>query len=420
MKKENRNHTSLSLFTGAGGLDLGLESAGFKTTLCVELDSVCQKTLSKNRPEWTLSKQGDITAVKPEELLTQAQVRSKGSLDLIAGGPPCQPFSKSGYWASGGAKRLKDPRASTLKAYLNVIDCALPKVFILENVKGLAYAGKDEGLKLLHRELRRINRSHACKYHLSVLSINCADYGVPQMRERIFVVGSRIGPAFSLPKPTHLPELSAEQQAENVLSRYTTAWDSIGDLENTEDDGLLPTGKWAGLLSSIPEGQNYQWHTDKSGGLPLFGWRTRYWSFLLKLAKNRPSWTIQAAPGPATGPFHWKNRKLSIRELCRLQTFPDNYEVVGGYRDAHRQIGNAVPPAISHLLGVEIRKQLFEESVCIESRFLPKHRIDCPKPERQRSVLKCYQLLQGNHAPHPGEGYGPGVKEVRDKNRAKT
>ena len=85
---------------------------------------------------------------------------------------------------------------------------------------------------------------------------------------------------------------------------------------------LTVGGKWADLLPTIPEGQNYLWHTNRGGGSQLFGWRTRYWSFLLKLAKNLPSWTIQAHPGSSIGPFHWRNRKLSVPEMCRLQTFP--------------------------------------------------------------------------------------------------
>src|SRR4029078_5650811 len=95
--------------------------------------------------------------------------------------------------------------------------------------------------------------------------------------------------------------------------RYTTTWDAIGHLSNREvDEPLAPAGKRAGLLPSSPEGNNYLWHTPRGGGKPLFGWRTRYWSFLLKLAKDKPSWTLQAQTGPATGPVHWPNRNPSV------------------------------------------------------------------------------------------------------------
>jgi len=109
------------------------------------------------------------------------------------------------------------------------------------------------------------------------------------------------------------------------------------------------------LLKSIPEGKNYLWHTPRGAGEPLFGWRTRYWSFLLKLSKGQPSWTIQAEPGPATGPFHWRNRLLSIQELVRLQTFPDEYEIVGSRRSAQMQVGNAVPPFLAEQVTIALR-----------------------------------------------------------------
>src|SRR3712207_4823467 len=141
-------------------------------------------------------------------------------------------------------------------------------------------------------------------------------------------------------------------------------------------------GKWAELLPCIPEGMNYQHLTAHGDGPELFGWRCRYWSFLLKLAKDRPSWTIQASPGPATGPFHWRSRKLSVRELARLQTFPDQFEFEGGYASVRRQIGNAVPVAIGELLGLGIRTQLLRHvDVRSDLRSIPAQREDCPAAE---------------------------------------
>jgi DNA (cytosine-5)-methyltransferase 1 len=123
-------------------------------------------------------------------------------------------------------------------------------------------------------------------------------------------------------------------------------------------EDLAVKGKWADLLPSIPEGENYLWHTDRGGGMPLFGWRRCYWSFLLKLAKDKPSWTIQAQPGPAIGPFHWANRRLSMRELCRLQTFPDDVVVTGARGSVQRQLGNAVPSLLAEVFARAIRTQL--------------------------------------------------------------
>lgn len=404
-RRSNRRKgfTSFSLFSGAGGLDLGLERTGFNVKLCVELDAVARKTLKANRPHWLLADPGDVHKLSPKQALKQAGLRPK-DLTLLAGGPPCQPFSKAGYWVTGDSGRLKDERSKTLNAYLALVEYAQPQVLLLENVKGLAFNGKDEGLKLLESGLKRINKRKGTAYKPHVLHINAADYGIPQLRERIFVVAERDGKAFKLPDPTHGPRSATSEP-------YRTAWDAIGDLDiDIWPADLNATGTWASLLPSIPEGENYLWHTRKGGGVPLFGWRTRYWSFLLKLAKNQPAWTIQAQPGPATGPFHWRSRKLSVRELCRLQTFPDDYEIHGTYRDAYKQIGNAVPPALGELLGLEIRRQFLGQRPRHELRLIPEWREDCPPPERRRPVPRVYHRLQGKHADHPGTGKGPGAQ----------
>lgn len=401
--RTKRPQTSFSLFTGAGGLDLGLERAGFDVRLCVEIDEIARETLKANRPRWSLAEPGDVHRLSPQQALKQAGLRPR-ELMLLAGGPPCQPFSKAGYWVTGDSGRLKDNRAKTLHAYLDLVEYAQPQVLLLENVKGLAFNGKDEGLKLLQSGLERINKKKRTSYKPHVLHINAADYGVPQLRERIFVIADRDGKEFNLPDPTHGPRSSAGE-------RYRTAWDAIGHLDiDIWPIDLNATGAWASLLPSIPEGENYLWHTPKGGGMPLFGWRTRYWSFLLKLAKNHPAWTIQAQPGPATGPFHWRSRKLSIRELCRLQTFPDNYEIRGSYREAYQQIGNAVPPALGELLGLEIRRQFLGQRPRRELLLIPERREDCPSPERRRPVPRVYHRLQGKHADHPGTGKGPGAQ----------
>ncbi len=400
----NLGLNSISLFTGAGGLDLGIEASGFNVTLCVENDPDCRETLMQNRCEWILADPADIHELEPKEAIQQAGIDAR-DIALLTGGPPCQPFSKSSYWCRGDTRRLEDPRASTMEAYLKFTKAFLPKVLLIENVRGLVYNGKDEGFKFLKKQLRDINAAEGTAYEPKVVVLNCADFGVPQSRERVFIVAERSGLAFDAPNPTHFP--SDEAQAKGK-ERYRTAWDALGDLDSEEwTEDLEPSGKWAALLPSIPEGQNYLWHTPRSDGLPLFGWRTRYWSFLLKLAKNRPSWTIQAEPGPATGPFHWRSRKLSVFELCRLQTFPDDFEIKGDYRSCHRQIGNAVPPVIAELLGLEIRRQFFDEVVHYASSLEPPARDDCPSPEPVEPVPLKYKHLMADHADHPGTGLGP-------------
>ena len=187
---------------------------------------------------------------------------------------------------------------------------------------------------------------------------------------------------------------------------HRTAWDAIGDLPPSPE-GLASTGRWAQLLPSIPEGQNYLFHTERGRGHPIFGWRRRYWSFLLKLAKDRPSWTIPAQPGPSTGPFHWRSRKLSVREMCRLQTIPDDVAVQGTFRSAQRQIGNAVPSLLGEVLGRAIRQQFLEPTAVQRPLvLLPPDRSPPPEPEREQPMADRYRELRWTDTPHPGTGLG--------------
>jgi DNA (cytosine-5)-methyltransferase 1 len=279
---------------------------------------------------------------------------------------------------------------------------------LLENVEGLQYAGKDEGLQLLLDELNDINKAEGTKYHPYVEVLNAAEHGVPQLRERVFVVAHRNGRYFKFPSASHRPPsdemtlLAGDEFGET----YRTAWDALADVSTSADEDLRVRGKWADLLPSIPEGCNYLHHTDRGGGLPLFGWRRRYWTFLLKLAKNRPSWTVQAQPGPAVGPFHWTNRRLSIRELARLQTFPDNVNVIGGRTSAQRQLGNAVPSLLAEVVGRAIREQLLDSPIASPLKLLPARRVPVPEPEPIAPVPERFRTLMGDHAAHPGTGRG--------------
>lgn len=410
------SYTAISLFTGAGGLDLGMEAAGFETRIAVEFDQDCVATLRENR-DWPVIARS-IHDVTSAEILARARIES-GEADLLIGGPPCQPFSKSGYWANGDARRLDDPRATTLEAYLRVLRDARPRAFLLENVTGLAYDGKDEGYRLLTQTILSINRQYGTEYQPQLLILNAVDFGVPQTRERAFVIGARDGTTFGQLAPTHrpLPAVSPiDQNDQHCLDimpsqAYRTAWDALGDLGDLEDNDnpdLRLTGKWADLLPSIPEGQNYLYHTARGGGLPLFGWRRRFWNFLLKLAKDLPSWTLTAQPGPATGPFHWRNRRLSARELCRLQTIPDDYHVVGNRISVQRQIGNAVPSALAEVIGLEIRRRLLGDSSAADiiPTLVPLKRTDTPPPAPVMPVTQKYQHLIGDHEAHPGTGRG--------------
>ncbi|EPJ9566272.1 DNA cytosine methyltransferase [Pseudomonas aeruginosa] len=389
----------LSLFTGVGGLDYGFEAAGFNTRVAVEWDHQCCESLRTSR-DWPVI-EGDLLETPTQEILKKGGLQA-GSVDMLIGGPPCQPFSKSGWWKSGDSLRLDDPRASTLSGYLRVLEDARPHAFLLENVEGLAFGGKDEGLKLLLAAIQRINKVTKTNYSPVVITLNAADFGVPQTRTRVFIIGSRDGKKFVPPTPTHHdPEIPSQAK-----EPWMTAWDAIGELKGSEEENLQLTGKWADLLPSIPEGMNYLWHTERMGGEPLFGWRRRYWNFLLKLAKNRPAWTIQAQPGPATGPFHWKNRRLSGDELARLQTFPRDLKITGSRIEVQRQIGNAVPSLLAEVLAREIRHQFFDDPLASPLTLKVNRSKKCPSPEPVCAVPAKYLTLAGDHIAHPGTGKG--------------
>jgi DNA (cytosine-5)-methyltransferase 1 len=349
-----------------------------------------------------------IFDVPTSEILERSGARV-GEIDVVVGGPPCQPFSKAGYWARGDSLRLDDPRANTLSAYLRVIEEARPRALLLENVEGLAYDGKDDGLRLLLAGFDAINRKTRSNYRPVVAVLNAADFGVPQLRERVFLIAARDGAELKFPSPTHgLGDDRDDPIFKGFgLEPYRTSWDAIGDIRPPLDEDLDVRGKWAALLPSIPEGQNYLWHTDRGGGKPLFGWRRRFWTFLLKLAKDRPSWTIQAQPGPAVGPFHWKSRRLSMRELCRVQTFPDDVVITGARMAVQRQVGNAVPSLLAEVLARSIRTQLLRDSSMRSPlKLLPPVRLPIPPPEPFVEAPACFSHLEGQHEAHPGTGQG--------------
>jgi DNA (cytosine-5)-methyltransferase 1 len=333
---------AISLFSGAGGLDLGVERAGYRVRASVELDRDASETLRRSFPGSTVLER-DIRTLPAEEILAAANL-ARGDAALLVGGPPCTPFSKSGNWLEYKRKGL-DPEASLLDHYLRVLYGTLPVTFLLENVYGLAYRNHNapwlEKLLVAARDLG---------YQVRYRVLLAADYGVPQRRQRLFVLGSREDePGF--PDPTHSGPHETRTSYDRALSAHVTTGEAIGDLEERDDlfePEEVVNGKYGHLLPGIPPGDNYLFYTAKRGHpAPLFGWRKRFWSFLLKLSPDEPSPTIQAQPGPYVGPFHWRNRRLRLPEIKRLQTFPDDYEIVGSRRSAQVQIGNAVPPLLA-------------------------------------------------------------------------
>jgi DNA (cytosine-5)-methyltransferase 1 len=236
-----------------------------------------------------------------------------------------------------------DPAASLLQAYTRVLAEARPRHFVLENVYALTFDNRASrpAFERLRREI-----DHA-GYRFTWQVLNAADYGVPQLRPRLFVVGAAKGATLpELPPPTHHGEWE-RRKVSGGPSRHVTAGEALDGLVTEPEREEVLRGRWSHLLPDIPPGDNYLYYTSKRGHPnPVFGWRSRYWSFLLKLAPDRPSPTIQAQPGPNVGPFHWDNRRLRVAELRRLFTFPESFAVVGSRAAIQSQIGNSVPPLL--------------------------------------------------------------------------
>jgi DNA (cytosine-5)-methyltransferase 1 len=344
---------AISLFSGSGGLDLGVERAGYAVRACVEHEHDACASLRANFPRAGVL-EGDIRNVPTEAILAAARLRP-GEAELLVGGPPCTPFSKSGYWLEYKRRGL-DPEASLLDHYLRVLAEARPRAFILENVFALAY--RNHNRPWLNRLLEVFGE---LGYEVEHRALLAADYGVPQKRQRLFIVGSLDGRP-GLPIATHGGPHETRRRWDPSLTPHVTTGESIGDLADRGDlaePQEIVAGKYGHLLPDIPPGDNYLFYTEKRGHpAPLFGWRQRYWSFLLKLDPTQAAPTIQAQPGPYVGPFHWDNRRLRLPEILRLQTFPDKYVIVGTRRSAQVQIGNAVPPLLAEHVARAIRGRL--------------------------------------------------------------
>lgn len=207
----------ISLFSGAGGLDIGLEMAGFDVAVAVEIDPACCETLHANRPNLPIINKS-VTDVTGVELLSAAGM-DVGEAALVVGGPPCQSFSLAGL-----RKGLEDDRGKLLFEFVRIVRETLPKGFILENVKGLANWDGGRALEMLMNELSTPIEHEGMTYHYDVSApkvLNAVDYGAPQFRERLIVVGNRLERNFEYPKPT--------------VNHYATVWDAIGTLPEPEE-----------------------------------------------------------------------------------------------------------------------------------------------------------------------------------------
>jgi DNA (cytosine-5)-methyltransferase 1 len=335
---------AISLFSGAGGLDLGAERAGYQVRAAVELDRDAAATMEKNFTHLVSPViQKDILKIPTEEILAAAGLRAGERPDLLLGGPPCTPFSKSGFWLEW-KREGQDQDASLLQEYTRVLADAQPRRFVLENVYALTYNNK-ASKPAFERLMREID---AAGYRCRSQVLNAANYGVPQSRPRLFVSGVPKGEPLPPPlEPSHGGQWERRMSGD-PRQPHVTAGQALANLVTAPEPGESVNGKYGHLLPAIPPGDNYLFYTGKRGHPdPLFKWRGKYWSFLLKLSPDKPAPTIQAQPGPYIGPFHWENRRLRIGEIKRLFTYPDDFELVGSRASIQAQLGNSVPPLLA-------------------------------------------------------------------------
>lgn len=336
---------ALSLFTGAGGLDIGFHQMGFNIVACIEIEEVFCKTLELNRgrylPEDCKIICEDIRHIDPVDLHI-------GPIDLIVGGPPCQSFSAAGRRA-GGVTGVLDLRGSLFEQYCYFVNHFRPKVFIFENVRGILQGNKGRDWQEI------LNAFTALGYSLSYKVLDAADYGVPQHRERLILMGVD-GDPFLFPRPTH-----GTDSPDSIP--HVTASEAIADLQSENEPIQEYGGKYGKLLQEVPSGMNYHYFTKEMGyPEPIFAWRSRFSDFLYKADPDKPIKTLVARLGKYSGPFHWKSRKFTLTEFKRLQSFPDDYEFAGTLNTQLRQLGNSVAPRFAVALATALQAQLFEHN----------------------------------------------------------
>lgn len=221
----------ISLFSGAGGMDIGFHKAGFETAVAVEQDPSCCATLRRNMPNVNVI-EGDITKISTSEILQAGNLQPLDAA-LVIGGPPCQSFS-----LAGRRMGMDDPRGKLILEYIRVVREALPVAFVMENVKGMANWSEGKALDAILSEASReiLYDDKVYKYELSYEILNAVDYGVPQFRERIIIVGNRIGKKFNFPMPTHISPSEIQMDLfKTSENRWTTVWDAIGNLPPAEE-----------------------------------------------------------------------------------------------------------------------------------------------------------------------------------------
>lgn len=353
---------TISLFSGAMGLDLGLEQAGFCTKVAVECDRFAAATIRQNRPDIEVIERR-LEDVSTREILRAAGL-DRGEAAVITGGPSCQAFSTAGQRGS-----MSDPRGTSFREFLRVVREARPRFFVMENVKGVLSAAirhrplinrgpghpslaDDEQLGSALMQILRALRKTG--YYVVFDLLNSADFGVPQTRERVLFIGSRDGEPLWMPSQTHSPD------GVGGLAPWTTLRQAIGRLRtSTHEYTELPKGKrkW---IAMVPEGGNWRdlpEHCQKQAlGAAYVSWGGRS-GFCRRLAWDRPAPALTTRPdSKATMLAHpCELRSLSVEEYAAIQQFPAGWKLAGGTPQKYKQLGNAVPIGLGVAIGLALR-----------------------------------------------------------------
>jgi DNA (cytosine-5)-methyltransferase 1 len=307
----------VSLFSGCGGMDLGFKHAGYELIWANDFEKAACDTYAINLGEHIVH--GDITELDLKQI---------PDCDVMIGGFPCQDFSM--IWKRGG---LETDRGNLYKYFVKAVKLKKPRIFVAENVKGLLTANKGAAVKTITEDFARIG------YKVSVDLYNFADYGVPQIRQRIFIVGVRndVDWEFLKPEPTHVKE------------KYVSAGKALVGVKkvklNNEHQNIAEKTKK--MLNMIPEGGNFS-DIPKNHPLYVKGMISHVYR---RLHRGKPSTTIIAGGGGGTWGYHFEEpRPLTNRERARLFCYPDDFAFVGSITEVRKQIGNSVPPLAARIL----------------------------------------------------------------------
>ena len=365
---EERKPIALSFFSGAMGLDLGIEKAGFNILLACESDRFCQQTIAINRPDVALLK--DINNYSAENILNAVNLSKDDSIDLIVGGPPCQAFS-----TAGKRKAFNDDRGNVFLKYIDLALELQPRFIVVENVRGLLSCplkhrphdqrGSDFP-DLSEDELKGgalnfvLSKFKLSGYSYSFNLYNSANFGTPQIRERVIIICRKDGEGIPFLQPTHA------EHGEYNLSKWRTVREAIQGIKSHSHLNFPEKRlKYYRLLKS---GQNWR---DLPVELQKEAMGKSYYSgggktgFFRRLAWDKPSPTLVTHPAmPATDLAHpEENRPLSIQEYKRIQEFPDDWTLAGSLVQQYKQVGNAVPISMGYAVGKLINSLIQKETI---------------------------------------------------------